>query len=158
MDEKKRLIELADGSYVESDVLNVVEKIRAYDPNLNVKYCDPALAEFGDAPYKVVELCPDGVERIVFYVWELNETVLERIFAADNARNNVLVGLDNNNLLAKQIERRRYEEIKLEDQDIISHYLKSPKGRYSFRRRSDEALVTIDDQEGRRHKVKERDG
>ena len=43
-----------------------------------------------------------------------------------------------------------------EDKDIIASYLRSPKGRYSFRRREDDALVTIDDQEGRRHKVDER--
>jgi hypothetical protein len=156
MDEKKRLIELADGSYVESDVLNIVEKIRAYDSNLRVKYCDPALAELNDAPYKIVELCPDGIERIIFYVWKLDETVLERIYAADNAHNNVLVNLDNVNLIAKKAQERRYEEVRLEDQDIITSYLKSPKGRYSFKRREDDALVTIDDQEGRRHKVDER--
>jgi hypothetical protein len=156
VDEKKRLIELADGSYVESDVLNIVEKIRAYDPNLNIKYCDPALADLDDAPYKIVELCPDGVERVVFYVWKLDETILERIYAADNACNNVLVGLNNNNLIAKKAQERRYEEIRLEDQDIVASYLKSPKGKFSFKRREDDALVTIDDQEGRRHKVNER--
>lgn len=156
MDVKKRLIEMSDGSYVEADVLNVVEKIRAYDHNLNVKYCDPARADPDDPPYKVVELCPDGIERVVFGVWELNEQVLERLYAADNARTNVLLDVHGNNLLAKKALDRRYEEVRLEDQDIITSYLRSPKGRYSFNRREDGALVTIDDQEGRRHKVDER--
>jgi hypothetical protein len=156
MDVKKRLIEMADGSYVEEDVLNVVEKVRDYDPNLRVKYVDPALADPEDPPYKIVELCPDGVERVVFGVWELNETILERLYAADNARRNVLLDLHGNNLLAKKVEERRYEEIAAEDKDVIASYLRSPKGRYSFRRREDDALVTIDDQEGRRHKVNER--
>lgn len=156
IDVKKRLIEMADGSYVEADVLNVVEKIRAYDPNLNVKYVDPALADPTDPPYKIVELCPDGMERVVFGVWELNEAILERLYKADNSRTNVLLDLHGNNLLAKKEQERRYTEIRLEDQDILTHYLKSPKGRYSFNRREDNALVTIDDQEGRRHKVNER--
>lgn len=156
MDVKKRLIELAEGVYVEADVLNVVEKIRSYDSNLRVKFLDPALASAGDPPYKIVELCPDGIERVVFGVWELNEQVLERLYAADNTRTNVLVDLHGNNLLAKKEQERRYEEVVSEDRDIIASYLRSPKGRYSFHRREDDALVTIDDQEGRRHKVNER--
>lgn len=156
IDVKKRLIEMSDGSYVEADVLNVVEKIRAYDSNLGVKYCNPANADAGDPPYKIVELCPDGIERVVFGVWELNEQVLERLYAADNTRTNVLVDLQGNNLLAKKEQERRYTEKCLEDKDILTSYLKSPKGRYSFRRREDDALVVIDDQEGRRHRVHER--
>lgn len=153
---KKRLVELADGSLVEHDVLNVVEKIRNYDSNLRVKFVDPLRAEFGDAPYRVTELCPDSMERLVMEVWKLDETVLDRIMAADNSRNNVLLSLDNSNLIAQQIEKRRYEEIRLEDQDILHSYLKSPKGRFSFNRRQDGALVTIDDQHGRIHKVQEK--
>jgi hypothetical protein len=156
MDIKKRLIEMSDGSYVESDVLNIVEKIRAYDSNLNVKYCDPRLADPADPPYKIVERCPDGIERVVFGVWELNEKVLERLYAADNARTNVLLDLHGNNILAKKEQDRRFNEISLEDQDLVSHLLKSPKGRYSFRRRMDDALIVVDDQEGRTHKVRER--
>lgn len=155
IDVKKRLIEMSDGSYVEADVLNVVEKIRDYDSNLNVKYCDPALADPTDPPYKIVELCPDGMERVVFGVWELNETVLERLYAADNSRTNVLLDIHGNNLLAQKELDRRYQEVRAEDRDILTSYLRSPKGRYSFRRREDDALVTIDDQEGRRHRVDE---
>lgn len=156
MDVKKRLIELADGSYVEADVLNIVEKIRDYDPNLNVKYVDPALADPSDPPYKVVELCPDGIERVVFGVWELDEKVLERLYAADNARTNVLVDIHGNNILAQKEMDRRYREVCLEDQDVVSHLLKSPKGRYSFRRRMDDALIVVDDDNKRIHKVHER--
>jgi len=156
MDVKQRLIEMSDGSYVEADVLNIVEKIRDYDPNLNVKYLDPSLADPADPPYKVVERCPDGIERVVFGVWELNEQVLERLYAADNARTNVLVDLQGNNLLAQKEQERRYTEKCLEDQDIVSHLLKSPKGRYSFRRRMDDALIIVDDDSRRMHKVRER--
>lgn len=149
---KKRLVDLGDGQLVEHDVLNIVEKIRNYDPNLQIKYVDPMRAEFGDAPYRITEKCPDGMERIVMEVWELDERILDRIMAADNSRNNVLLSIDNNNLLAKKTQERRYEEVRLEEQDLITSYLRSPKGRFSFKRK-DGALVTIDDQEGRRHKV-----
>lgn len=154
MDTKKRLIEIAEGTYVEHDVLNVVEKIRAYDPNLRVKFCDPQRAEFGDAPYKIVELCPDGIERIVFDVWALDDTVVQRIYAADNAKNNVLVDVDNNNLLAQKIQDRRYEEKRLESNDIVKHIFASNKGRYSFPR-EDGAIVHLDDDPNRSHRVVE---
>lgn len=153
---KQRLIELADGSLVERDVLNIVEKIRNYDSNLLVKYVDPNRINLGDAPYRITERCPDGMERLIMEVWKLDETVLDRIMAADNSRNNVLLSIDSANLLAEKIQKRRYEEICLEDQDLMTSYLKSPKGKYSFRRRKDEALVIIDDQEGRKHTVKEK--
>jgi hypothetical protein len=156
MDVRQRLIEMSDGTYVEEDVLNIVEKIRAYDSNLRIKYCDPALADPSDPPYKIVELCPDGIERVVFGVWTLDEQVLERLYKADNTRTNVLLDVHGNNLLAKKEQDRRYREICLEDQDILLHYVKSPKSRWSFKRREDGALVTIDDQEGRKHKVDER--
>jgi hypothetical protein len=156
MDTTQRLVEIAEGVYVEQDVLNIVDKIRAYDPNLKVKFCNPELAETGDAPYKIVEVCSDGIERIVFSVWQLDDKVMERLYAADNSRTNVLVDIHNNNLLAKKIEERRYQEEKEEDRDLIASYLKSPKGQYSFRRRQDDALVIVDDQEGRKHKVIER--
>ena len=156
MDVQKRLVEMADGSLVESDVLNIVEKIRDYDPNLRVKYIDPMLADPEDPPYRITELCPDGMERVVFGVWNLNETVLERLYQADNARTNVFLDIHGNNLLAKKEQERRYIETRLEEQDIIASYLRSPKGKFSFRRKEDDALVTIDDQEGRKHRVDER--
>jgi hypothetical protein len=150
---KKKLVELAEGVYVESDVLNVVEKIRAYDPNLRVKYCDPARSAIGDAPYKIVEVCPDGFERVVFDVWVLDETVLERLHAADNQKHDILSRLDGANLFAKRNEARRYEEQKLEAKDIVSSYLSSPKGRWSFRDSVTGKTVEIDDQEKRSYRV-----
>lgn len=145
---KQRLVEMSNGSLVEQDVLNIVEKIRDYDPNLRVKYCLPGSEEFGDAPYKITEICRDGEERKVMSIWKLDETVLERLYAADNARNNVLVDIENNNLLAQKVELRRYREEMDEAKDMLEHYLKSPKGRYSMIDPKTGNKITIDDQPG----------
>jgi hypothetical protein len=149
---KGRLIELSQGVLVEEDIYNVVEKLRNYDPNLRVKFLNDATRSLvGDAPYAIFELCPDGIERLVFTVWELDDRVLERLYNADNARNNVLVDIDNNNLLVKKINDRRYQERNLEIKDIMKHAFSSPKGSYSFE--VDGKKITLDDDPRRKSKV-----
>lgn len=144
--DKQRLIEMADGSYVEHDVLNIVDKIRAYDENLVLKYTpNPSIS---DPPYKLFEKCRDGIERKVFDIWELDERVIERLYAADNARNNVLQDLDGHNLTVQQINERRYKEEMEEAADMLTSMLKSPKGRYSMRDQKTGNVLKFDDQEG----------
>lgn len=131
---QKRLAELADGSWIEHDVLNIVEKVQAYDPNLKVQYLDPALADdITDAPYRILEKCPDGNWRVVFTVWELDERVLERLYRADNQRGNILHGLDGANLLAKRNQERRYKDEQEALAEMVRDTIKSPKDTYSAR-------------------------
>ena len=145
----KRLVELAEGTYVEEDVLGIVKKIQDYDDNLRVKFLDPNKADFRDAPYGIFEVCPDGHERLAFSVWELDERVLERLYAADKCRFNIQAQIDHTNAIARREEYRRYEERKLEDQDLVVSYLNSPKGRFSFKKRKGE-LVQLDDDPSRK--------
>lgn len=146
MDTKARLIELSQGVLVEEDVLGTVRKIQEYDPNLRVKY----LAQHGtvtDAPYAIFELCPDGIERLVMYVWQLDDRVMERLYAADNQRINILKALDDHNTKVKADEKRRYREEMEEAKDIVEHVIASPKGTYSFNTQDEisEKKVTISD-------------
>lgn len=143
--DRSGLVRLDDGNLVERDVLGIVEKICEYDPNLKVQYLDPALGPgLTEAPYRIVEVCPDGEVRPVFSVWTLDDTVLERLYNADTKKLDVLANLDLKNLAARNSQERRFQEIKDEDNDIIAHVLKSPKGKYTFKNRYDK-LVTIDD-------------
>lgn len=150
-DLKRRLVRMADGTLVERDVLNIVEKIRAYDPNLRVKYCDPSRAEFGDAPYRITEICKDGIERQVFSVWELNDLVLERLYQADSQRLDIIGAIDLANYKADLAQKQRYRESIDEAHDIVQHYLKNSKTTFSFVNDEGEKVI-IDDQEGRTHK------
>lgn len=152
METRQRLIKIAEGVAVEADVLNVAEKVHEYDARFKIKFCDPDKSEIHDAPYMLTEMCADGVERICFYIWELDDRVLERLYAGDVLKNDILGQLDSANALARRNLDRRWQEARDECKDIVEHYLKSMKTRYSFKR-EDGALVTIDDQEGRRHKV-----
>jgi len=72
-----------DGLIVDKALYSIMEKVKEYDPNLEVMYCDPNRAEPFDAPWVIVERCNDGLYRRVFEVWDLNESVLERIYNAD---------------------------------------------------------------------------
>lgn len=143
-DDKEKLIQIADGMYVERDVLGVVSMIAEYDPNLKVK----VLAEDGrdpsQPPYRLVECCRDGLERIVFDIWELDARVLERIKAADNARNNVLHRVEESNTQAALNLNRRYREEMDQAHDIVKTFLKSrTKSKWTVR--DNDRLVTIED-------------
>lgn len=132
-DVDQRLVELAVGVYVESDVLDIVQRIREYDPNLRIKYLDPDRGgELDDPPYKIMELCPDGHERLVFGVWSLDERVMARLFAADTQRHDILARLDGVNGVARANQTRRYEEEREEMIEKAVAVLRSPKDTYTL--------------------------
>lgn len=138
-----------DGVLVEKGVYDLVAKIKEYDENLEVLYLDPSrvMVEAFDAPWMIAERCKDGQLRTVFSVWELNDSVLERIWQADNQKFNVQTRLEANNESARQEIRRRYQDVRDEAKDIVQHILKNPKGRYSFPSTTGET-VTLDDHVG----------
>lgn len=141
------MIELSRGVYVDRDVLNISEKVQEYDEKLRIKYCEPSLAEPGDPPWKLVEICRDGIERVVFDIWDLNDTVLERIHAADTAKGDILHLVDGTNHRVRQQSTQRYEEKMDEANDIITSMLKSPKHKWTHKDSETGRIVTFDDRE-----------
>lgn len=153
--DRGHLVRLDDGSFVERDVLNIVQKIMDYDPNIKVQYLDYA-ANLGEAPWRVVELCKDGQWRTVFYCWTLDDRVLMRLRAADTQLTDVQGNLESNNERVRREHFRRYRDRMEQAKDITSHILASPKGRYSFTDPDTGKHVTIDDDPLRHHKVTEK--
>lgn len=133
-----------DGFLIERDVLNVVERIKAYDPNLEVLCLDPNKADFADAPFIVAERCKDGQLRRVFEVWELDERVLERVWLSDTQRHDVQTRLEKNNQAARENSSRKFKEERDEAKDVVAHIFASAKGTYTWRN-DDGALVQIND-------------
>lgn len=149
MDAKGRLIELSQGILVEEDLYNVVRKLQDYDPNIRIKYLNPeARAEISDAPYAIFELCPDGIERLIFTVFELDDRILQRLYAADTTRHNILTNISTANEVAAQLRKRRYTERQQEVVDIMKKAFLSPKGKYSFE--IDGKHILLDDDPQRR--------
>lgn len=130
MNVDERLIEVAAGVYVEADALRIAEKINEYDPNLRLKYCEPGKAGLTDAPYKLVEVCNDGMERIVFDIWELDDRVIEKLYAADTRYQDINAILDTTNAKAKADDNRRYKEMHEEALDIAKSVFGSSKDVY----------------------------
>lgn len=128
---KKRLIEMSNGVIIEEDVLGIVERIQKYDPNLTVQYCDPDTSTLSDAPYRIMEECPDGLQRMVMECWTLDERVLEQLFAADTQKNNVLEGMDNRNHMVAAGVKQRYRDELAALSELAKDVLDSPKDTYS---------------------------
>lgn len=134
VDVKKRLVELTEGVLIESDVLGIVEKIQSYDPNLRIQFLDPALSDNpSDPPYRIIEHCRDGLDRIVFTVWELNDLVVERLRIADTQRLNVIADMDTNNERVRREAKRRYRDVMGEANEMTKDILRSPKDTYTVK-------------------------
>ena len=149
---EQRILNVGDGMVqvddyiVDKKVLDVIERIRAYDDNLDVMYLNPDKADFLDAPWVVIERCADGFMRKVFDVWEMNDKVLERLFNADTRRVDVLLNVDRANQAIKNDQQRRFREKTAESADKLAHLLAHPKTTYKVK--TDSQLLTIDDKFG----------
>lgn len=125
---------MAPGAWIEQDLLGIIEKVQNYDPNLRVQFLDPSRSDSpGDAPYRIVELCPDGLPRVVFSVWELNDLVLERLYAADTQKQDILANLSRHNDNVRARAQRRYDDVMGEAKELVEDILRSPKSTYTVR-------------------------
>ena len=131
-DARKRLVELAEGVLVEEDTLDVIRRIMEYDENLRVKYLRPDSSDITDAPYAIFEVCPDGIERLVFTVWELDQRVLERLYLADTQKHDIIARIEGANQRARADQQRRFRESMEEAADIAAHVIRSPKTEYTI--------------------------
>lgn len=117
------------GMYVEEDALRIAERVSEYDPNLKVQYLEEA-ASIGDPPFRVIEVCKDGVERTVLYAWELDNRILERIYAADTVKQNIDKKITDANTVARENLNRRYREELEEARNIIKSIIRTDKETY----------------------------
>ena len=131
LDIQQAYLDMGQGVLVERDVLSIVQRVHEYDPNLKVQYLNDANCGVGEAPWRIVEVCTDGIERPLFSVWTLDERVLQRIYAADQQKWDVLGRLDRSNARAKSSEKNRYRERMEEAREITTTVLRSPKDTFS---------------------------
>lgn len=122
-----------DGHWVERDALRIAEAVNDYDPNLRVKVLWDEFVSVDTPPFQIVETCKDGVERVAFTAWQLDERILERIYAADTRIHDVDALITKNNERAKKEQKQRYQEKREEAKDLISHIAASPKDTYTAR-------------------------
>lgn len=145
------LIQIAPETIMERGVFQIVEDIRNYGDfygQIDVAYLDPAKGgSFTDAPYIVFQRCYDGKARVVFSVWELNASVLERVRAADTRYVDVGELVEKHNAKVREELAKKGREKMQEAGDIYSHALANAKTSYSFPNTEGD-IVTLDDAVG----------
>lgn len=131
-----------DGSYIDRDVLGVVEKIQRYDPNLRVQYLEVA-ASVGEPPYRVVERCRDGKDRVVLSAWQLDHTVYDQVVMHDTFSFDVLGRLDKINNKVRENQKKQFKE-SVEEANQYSHkILSTTKANYSVTDEATGEIVTF---------------
>lgn len=118
------------GVLVERDSLRIAERVHDYDPNLTLQYLEEA-SSLDEPPFRVVERCPDGLDRVALTAWELDERILHRLYAADTAKFDIDRRITSANEKARANKKQRYQEVVDEQNEIIHSVLKSPKQSYS---------------------------
>lgn len=125
------LVQVGD-HFVEEDVLRIVQKVSEYDENLRIRYLPPdRVINPSQAPYALVERGKDGVWRIVFYIWELDDRIMDRIVAMDTFKQDVLGNLDKNNQKARDTVKKEGEELREEAREKTKAIIDSPKDTYT---------------------------
>ena len=139
---------VVDGNIVERKMLYLVEKIKDINPDLEVVCLDPDNADNPfEEPFLICERVGDQLFKI-FGVWELNDSVIERIHLADTQKFDVQKMIDDTNAKVRAEEKRRYKEKREEKTDIVASAIEafeSNKSAFSFTRPEDGATVTLYD-------------
>jgi len=134
-----------DGHLVERDALHIAERIKEYDPNLEVLCLDPAMANLNDAPFLICERLANGTLSRVFECWELDDRVLERIARSDTVKNDVLLDLEGMELVKRLENQTRYQEKRDANIDLVKTIARHTKSSFKFKNSKDEMVTLYDD-------------
>jgi hypothetical protein len=135
---------VVDGNIVERDALRIAEAIKDYDENLELICVDPNMADVNEAPFIVCERRKsDGALIRIMEAWELDDRILERIYAADTNRSDVLAGLIKKEEQIRRDTESRYQEKRDANKDLVESIVKNMKSKYVFEK--DGKKVTLYD-------------
>lgn len=107
---------------VEDDVLDVVRRLQEIDPSLFVTY-----HEQGDY-FSIVEMCPDGAERIVNNVKELTPDIIEYVRMIGSEGWDVVAEMEKMDQQADRNARHRFAESVGEIGERLHHALRKDLG------------------------------
>lgn len=138
---------MIDGNIVERDALHIAEKIQDYDPDLMLICADPddPRMGFATAPFLVIRQRTDGTYERVLEAWELDDRILERIWAADGTRNNQLDQLVKMERQQQRDKETAEKEVMGANHELFAAALANPKSSFSFKNREGD-LVTVKDE------------
>lgn len=122
-----------NGEFISAKVSRIVELIREYDPNLEVKWIPEKMRRPDEPAFMITERLRDGREVVAFYVQseaEFNENVLARVYAGDNSKNDVQARVDAQNAAANRVREARAREEREQYYDLMGSVIKSKKHTY----------------------------
>ena len=122
-----------DGAIVETDALRIAEKIHQYDRNLNLICLSPDELSLTSAPFMVVCRKPDGSYYKVLESWTLDDRIIERLYASDQRKSNVMDTILNMEERQRKLAQDRYQERIGDGLDMGIAALKSEKSTFSFK-------------------------
>lgn len=135
---------------VDGDVANVVNEVARLWPDLKIQYCpNPTVA---DPPYRVVELCKDGVWRPVLNVWQLDNRLLDMLHSCDSYRTDILAQLDKHNASVRKAQEEAEQAWRDAAKDVMASVFRSSKGTYTIpdvRPGHEGEIIRIDDDPAR---------
>jgi hypothetical protein len=135
-----------DDMLVDKKMHDIAQKIDEYDEQLCILCVDPDSCTFSEAPFVLAEVVntPQGPQVFkVFEFWELNDSVLQRLYASDTRRTNVLADIDKNNQRVRDESERRYREKIEAKKDVVASIVASMKSSYSYIDEDRDAKVTM---------------
>lgn len=134
------------GVLVEQDALRVAKAINDYDPNLEVICLDPNRpgVKVTSSPFMVVQRMPNGTYQKVLEAWELDDRLIERIWAADQHRNNQIQTLEQMERAGRESADKRYREALDMSNEIALAVLKSGQSAYSFKNKEGDKVKLSD--------------
>lgn len=134
-----------DGMVVTKDFYHFVKAMKDHDENLELACLNPDMAELGEEPFVILERCKDGKLRKIFGVWELNESVLDRIRLCDTNRIDILAQIERTNEQRERDRIRRYQDKHEETLKLVEAVVRNNKNSYSYKDENTGEKVTIYD-------------
>lgn len=128
-----------DGSFISARVSRIVELIREYDHNLEVKWIPERMRRPDEPAFMITERLRDGKEVVAFYVQseaDFDERVLARIYEGDNAKHDVQARVDAQNAAVARIREAKAAEEREQFADLVHSMVNSKKHTYRHNGRS----------------------
>jgi hypothetical protein len=108
-----------NGMFISAKISRIVELIRDYDSNLDVKFVPAERRGPNDAAFMITERLRDGREVVAFYVQsecDFDEDVLAKVYESDNAKHDVQSVMESKNKAARAVQAARHQE------ELDAHY------------------------------------
>lgn len=143
LNDGKSYIQLGD-VLVDEKMYHIAKKISEYDENLKLICLEPGRVALADAPFMVVCENADGSFHKVLEAWEMDDRILERIWAADQHRFDSLTTIEAWEERNRKLAHNRYKEALAENHEILEAAIRNPKSSFTFENRDGEEVKVND--------------